>query len=205
MEEYTRSPIGHRDSPSVENQFNLNINNNYNMHNHKENGLPASHKYVYKREYTHHNVSVPTSSDQDSQAYLYSKMTLPHTLINGIKVSRRPTWQPVKKPNAVKSKSDMRCHDRSSPPFYINSRRSNCNIVTNNPNLTKKEKKIRKRLNIEKSKAKKLTEQNKTKKKTKTETKLSKSNTVFMCKCGTPFFIVLLLMYIIGKLATFMA
>ena len=32
MEEYTRSPIGHRDSPSVENQFNLNINNNYNMH-----------------------------------------------------------------------------------------------------------------------------------------------------------------------------
>ena len=112
------------------------------MHNHKEHGLLASHKYVYRREYTHHNVSVPTSSDQDSQAYLYSKMTLPHTLINGIKVSRRPTWQPVKKPNAVKSKSDMRCHDRSSPPFYINSRRSNCNIVTNNPNLTKKEKKL---------------------------------------------------------------
>ena len=137
-------------------------------------------------------------------------MTLPPTLINGMKGSRRPTWQPVKKPNAVKSKSDIRCHGHSSPPFCINGPRTNCKIVNNNPNLTKREKKIRKRLNIEKSKAKKLTEQKttnptKTKTKTKTGIELSKSNTVFMCKCGTPFFIVLLLMYIIGKLATFMA
>ena len=193
------------------------------MHNHKENGLPVSHKYVYKREYTHHNVSVPTSSDQDSQAYHYSRMTLPPTLINGMKGSRRPTWQPVKKPNAVKSKSDIRCHGHSSPPFCINSRRSNCKIVNNNPNMKKREKKkpapmvtkgpgkaIRRRRNNEKLKAKKLTEQKtttptKTKTKTKTGMKTSKPNTVFMCKCGTPFFIVLLLMYIIGKLATFMA